>query len=251
MFERFSPWWFRPVRGDELDAGACEAIWQLMSRHAVKDRAAFEATLRTCDQVYIVRREHRVVGLVCYASYEETLDDRPVSVLYGHWFVLDAEVRAQNITSIAVFRAVVQARLRHPLRPVFGLAKCSTSASYLMTLRSTPWTYPAPGLAMTSGLAGLRDRVMRRVAGAAWIPERGVYRGSGTFEYRAGAAAVDDPHAAVAFYASLNPDQQRGDGLVVVVPCDGRSVIALFSNMARRLVRRLSRPSQARRALDN
>jgi hypothetical protein len=234
-----APWWRSPLRGDCLDEADRDAIWTLMTRHAVKDRARFEATLATCDQVWLIRRADRVAGLVCYATYDEVLEGREFSVLYGHWFVLDADVRGSNLSTLATLRTVLELKRRRPFRPVFGLTKCSTVASYLTIIRSAPWAYPSRTNPLTTPLAALRDRVMARAAGEAWDGERGVYRGSGVFEYREGraTAASSDPDAA--FYAARNPCQDQGDGLVVIVPCDLKNVVGLLANMARRAVRRL------------
>lgn len=231
------PWWLRPQRGDRLTPAELDAIWAMMSRVAVKDRGGFEATLRTCEQVYLPREDGRVVGLICYGEYADTLDGRPVSVLYGHWYVLAPEARGRYTTAIATLRSIVEAKRRHPTWLVVGLAKSSTYNSYRMTLRGVPAVYPSRHAPTPPGLAALRDRVMAKAGGEAWDPATGVYRGRGAFEYLEGRVEASSPDPDAAFYATANPGQTQGDGLVLIIPVDLRNLLGLVWTAIRRTLR--------------
>lgn len=236
------------LRGADLTAALVDETLTLVLRHAHKQRAEIDEQLRACDHIYLLRTPDGVLrGLICFRLDFDVCGTTPALVMYGQWTILDRALRGGSWTVLCCLDAFARERVRHPLRPAFCIIKSSTYLSYLMLARNAGVVWPHREHTIPDDVRALRDRVMHRAMGDSFDAAAGVVRGKGAMQYFDG--SVDDGSASsdpdIAFYATHNPGQSHGDGLVVTAPFSVLNCAMGVVTMVKRWRRRQRRATRA------
>ena len=201
---------------------------------------AFVDNIRTKrDLVRLRGGDGRLVGIGTADVFELTHARRTVTVIYaGNTAFADA-TRGQGLVHRIGFRYFLQAKRRHPFRPVYAAFTSFSWSSYLSLTRNFTRSWPRRHERLPAWEAGLYRQVGLRLFGEQYDPASGVARNLDR-RLRPDVAALPDRLAAdpdVRYFLARNPGYARGDVLLCLAPLS----LANWWSAARRMMLRRRR----------
>ena len=221
-----------------LGAGQRDAMWSLFAgTYEGTPRELFERDLDGKQRV-IVMRDGGDGALQGFSTIAEDHGPGRVIVVFSGDTVIAKPYWGQKVLQRLFARAVVETKLRHPLRPVHWLLVTKGYRTYLLLTRNFPCHWPRHDRPTPPEVQKLIGAVARRRFGERFDAARGVLRAcAGGGHVRSGVAPIEprveaDPD--VRYFLERNPGHAEGEELC----CLGRVDAAFF---ARFVVKRLGR----------
>jgi hypothetical protein len=223
----------------DLEAHDWDELHDFGSRYF---EGAFVENIRTKrDLVRLRGGDGLLVGIGTADVFELTHTRRTVTVIYaGNTAFADA-TRGQGLVHRIGFRYFMQAKRRHPFRPVYAAFTTFSWRSYLSLTRNFTRSWPRRHEQLPGWEAGLYRQVGLRLFGEQYDPDAGVARNLDR-RLRPDVAALPDRLAAdpdVRYFITRNPGYAGGDVLLCLAPLS----VANWWSAARRIMRR--RPRRA------
>jgi hypothetical protein len=206
---------------------------------------AFVDNIRTKrDLVRLRGGDGRLLGIGAADVFDLTHAQRSVTVIYAGNTAFADETRGQGLVHRIGFRYFIQAKRRHPFRPVYAAFTTFSWRSYLSLTRNFTRSWPRRHERLPAWEAGLCRQVGLRLFGEQYDPAAGVVRNLDR-RLRPDIAALPDRLAAdpdVRYFTTRNPGYASGDVLLCLAPL----TLANWWSAARRMTRQ--RRAAARRA---
>jgi len=198
-------------------------IWHLTQRYYATDREYAEQSLRARQQIVLFRSrgDRELVGMAAMDVYPSEFEGRPIAVIFTSHVLLDDRYRGQNLIQRLGLRTFLQARRKHPLRPVYWFFDTFSYKSYLLLPRNFRDYWPRFDRATPVWERSLMHHLAARSYGEAWRPEQGVVARSGRKRLRAETAPIESAlldRPELAFFVRSNPAHAEGDMLVCLCP---------------------------------
>lgn len=213
----------------DLSPSLWDEVWEFASRFNEGSRQAFEASLRA-KRFLVTLRERpskRLIGIGAIDVYpfdgpRADAHGRPgrCIVIYTGNLAFEPGLRGFSLVQRIGFKCYLEARLRHPLTPVWLFYDTFSYKSYLMLANNFGTYWPRFDRETPPDVLDFIDRLGQHRYAAGWDVTRGLCRG-GERRLRSGVADVtpdllDNPF--IRYFAARNPGYANGDMLAVVAP---------------------------------
>jgi hypothetical protein len=152
--------------------------------------------------------------------FDLTHERRTVTVIYAGNAALADPTRGQGLPHRIGFRYFIQAKRRHPFRPVYAAFTTFSWRSYLSLTRNFTRSWPRRSEDLPPWEAGLYRQVGLRLFGEQYDPDAGVAGDLGR-RLHPDVAAVPDHLAGdpdVRYFTTRNPGYAGGDVLLCLAP---------------------------------
>lgn len=189
---------------------------------------------RRDEEVWVMTLESgdRLIGYNSVRINHYSVNGRRIAA-WGSRAAVLSDFRGRNRTASLPIILYRRYRLRHPLRPIYGLIGLVHPSSFKLFADAMPRMFPFPRLHLDAGARALFDSLCaqmgyRPVPGRdAFLFQQTAWTETGELEARYWA---HHSHPGVAWFTRHNPDYRRGQSVVSFFPIDLR----LFLEMALR-----------------
>ena len=218
---------------DALSDDEKSTIWSIFQGAAYAKRDAYEASIASMDEIFLVRRRGRIVGFGGIKFIEVTYKTRAHLLIYTGRVFFDPSVRGRMIAPRAGIRTFFKKLLKKPFRPSYWFFASGTLSSYLVMAKNfkSCWPYPQqewPEKEKFLCEAGIQviDPVGQPnpKTGAYPVPDGIFYK---SIPKRLHVTPKTD--ALIAYYGGLNPRADIGEGVFCLAPLNLRNWISVFS----------------------
>jgi hypothetical protein len=245
----------RVVPRASLDAAQREAMLALM-RLCYEGVSAerFASDLDRKDHVVLVTAppHDEIVGFTTIQLAEDTIDGRPVDLVYSGDTVLHPDWWGAKTLQMAFGRFVLARRLARPTRRCLWLLLSGGYKTYLIMVHHLPRAFPSRGYEPAPAERAFLARIARDWFGDQFDAARGVVRFAAShYRVRRSVVPLDPATAAdpdVAFFLDRNPGHGDGDELVCLAELRAIDLVRVLARMAARQIgfrpRRAPRPEQ-------
>ena len=228
-----------------LPAPIWDDAWALATRYNAGTRAAFEASVRAKKYLVTIRDpETRVlIGMGTIDVYP--FEERPARdghkakrciVIYTGNAIFEPAVRGFSIIQRIGFRCYLEARVKHPLTPVWLFYDTFSFKSYLMLANNFDVFWPRWDQPTPARVADFIDRLGQHRYGTAWDASRGLCQ-RGERKLLDGVADITPEllaNAHIRYFRERNPGAQDGDMLAVVAPLRASNWLAVLRRARQR-----------------
>jgi len=221
-----------------MSATVWDDAWALATRYNAGTRAAFEASVRAKKYLVTIRDAAPTLigmGTIDVYPFEQVpavANKKPQRciIIYTGNMVFEPSVRGSSLIQRVGFRCYLEARLRHPLTPIWLFYDTFSFKSYLMLVNNFSACWPRHDLPTSPAIVDFINRLGQHRYGAGWDAPRGIAM-RGERRLREGVADItpdllENPH--VRYFQERNPGYSDGDMLAVLAPLRASNWLAVL-----------------------
>lgn len=218
-----------------------DRVWSFASRYTDTTREQLERSIRSKQHLASALAGDELVGMATIDVAAIPFEGATVVRIYTANTLVAESHRGRNLIQRWALAALVRARARYPLAPIFWFFDTFSYRSYLLLSRNFAEYWPRRDVPTPPRVLRLIDAIATPLYGDTWNRERGVVLGHRGKRLKTFVAPIDAATRAnpdVRYFEQRNPGHVDGDMLVCMAPLN----LANCSRIALRSAARAFRP---------